>query len=130
MSILVIDDEKGLRDMLCYALRRRRYKVRAEDSAEAGIAAARTEDFDVIICDVMMPGMNGIQALAILKSEHPATEVILVTGYPDTETAAQVMAQGAFDYLAKPYELAALCALLEKAVANKRAGALRTGTEL
>ncbi len=119
-SLLVIDDEKGLRDMLSHALSRRGWKVKTAESGETGVAAARAEDFDVILSDIMMPGMDGLAVLEILKRELPTTEVLLVTGYPTAESSERAAALGAFSYLAKPYDLMALCALLEEAVAAKR----------
>ncbi len=120
--VLVVDDEKGLRDMLSYTLRRRGFEVSVAEDGKQGVAAARAADFDVVICDVMMPGMNGVDVLEILKRERPEVEVIMVTGFPSDETAARSAELGAFGYLAKPYELMALCALISAAAARKSAG--------
>jgi DNA-binding NtrC family response regulator len=68
----------------------------------------------------MMPGMDGIAVLEILKRERPAVEVIMVTGFPSDEGAARSVDLGAYEYLAKPYELMALCALIESAASRKR----------
>jgi DNA-binding NtrC family response regulator len=118
--VLVVDDEKGLRDMLSYALRRLGCEVSVAEDGERGVAAARAADFDVVICDVMMPGMSGVAVLEILKREQPLVEVIMVTGFPTIETSARSAELGAFEYLAKPYDLMALCALLKTAAARKR----------
>lgn len=118
--VLVIDDEKGLRDMLAYAFRRMKFEVAVAEDGEKGAAAALAGDFDVVVCDVMMPGMGGIAVLEILKRERPLLEVVMVTGFPTDETSARAMELGAFEYLAKPYEVLALCAVLEKAAARKR----------
>jgi DNA-binding NtrC family response regulator len=119
VRVLVVDDEKGLRDMLAYVLRRMRFEVVVAEDGEKGVAAALASDFDVVVCDVMMPGMDGIAVLEILKRERPALEIVIVTGYPTGETAERARALGAFDYIAKPYEVAALCAVLERAAARK-----------
>lgn len=118
--VLVIDDERGLRDMLSYTLRRLKFEVAVAEDGEKGVAAALAADFDVAICDIMMSGMNGIAVLEILKRERPALEVVMVTGFPTDETAARARELGAFDYLAKPYQIMELRAVLEKAVARKR----------
>ncbi len=118
--VLVIDDEKGLRDMLAYTFRRLKFAVAVAEDGEKGVAAALGADFDVVVCDVMMPGMDGIAVLEILKRERPLLEVVMVTGFPTDETSARAMELGAFDYLAKPYEMTALCSLIEKASARKR----------
>lgn len=117
--VLVIDDEKGLRDMLSYALARRGYRVQAVESGEKGVQAALADEHDAVLCDIMMPGMNGLDVLATLKKEKPATEVIVATGFPSAESAERAASLGAFAYLAKPYDLLALFALLDEAAALK-----------
>lgn len=119
-KVLVIDDEKGLRDMLAYTLARMGYQVRSAESGERGVSLARVEPFDAVICDLMMPGMDGIAVLEILKRELPGLEVIMATGFPTIETNEKAAALGAFAYLAKPYDLMAVVSLLERAVARKR----------
>lgn len=121
IRVLVIDDEKGLRDMLSYALRRLQFEVAVAENGEAGVAAALAGDFDVVLCDIMMPGMDGLAVLEILKRERPGLEVVMVTGFPTDETAAIAQRLGAFGFLAKPYEIMGLYAVLEKASARTRA---------
>ena len=118
--VLVIDDEKGLRDMLTHTFRRMSFEVGVAEDGEKGVAAALAGEFDVVVCDVMMPGMGGMAVLEILKRERPALEVILVSGFPTDESSTRARQLGAFEYLAKPYDLMALCAALEAAVVHKR----------
>jgi DNA-binding NtrC family response regulator len=120
VRVLVIDDEKGLRDMLSYTLKRMKFEVAVAEDGEKGLAAARAADFDVVVCDVMMPGLDGIAVLRALKRERPALAVVMVTGFPTDETAARARELGAYDYLAKPYEVMSLCATLEKAASGAR----------
>ena len=119
--VLVIDDEKGLRDMLSYTLRRMKFEVAVAEDGEKGVAAALAGDFDVVICDIMMPGMDGLAVLEILKRERPALEVVMVTGFPTDESAARAQDLGAYEYLAKPYEVLTLRDAVESAAARKRA---------
>ena len=119
-NVLVIDDEKGMRDMLFSTLTRQGYRVGLAEDGERGVEKAGAEIFDVVICDIIMPGMGGVETLKLLKQREPAIEVIMTTGYATLETAAVTLALGAFDFITKPYELAALCALLEKAVVRRR----------
>lgn len=119
--VLVIDDEKGLRDMLSYSLRRLKFEVVTVEDGEKGVAAALAEPFDVVLCDVMMPGIDGIEVLEILKRERPELEVVIVTGFPTDDMAARASTLGAFAFMAKPYELMILTDTLEKAVARARA---------
>lgn len=123
VRVLVIDDEKGLRDMLFYTLKRMKFEVAVAEDGATGVAAALSADYDVVICDIMMPGMDGFAVLENLKRERPALEIVMVTGFPSDDSAARATALGAFAYLAKPYEVMALCAVLEKAAARKRAAA-------
>jgi DNA-binding response OmpR family regulator len=118
--LLVIDDEKGLRDMMTYTFRRLNFEVTAAENGEVGVSAALAGDFDVVLCDIMMPGMNGIAVLEILKRERPALEIIVVTGFPSDETYARARELGAYEYVAKPYDLLALRTLLESAASRKR----------
>lgn len=119
--VLIIDDEKGMRDMLSFTLGKKNFDVTVAESGEKGVAAAIDGDFDVVVCDIMMPGLDGIKFLEILKRERPMVEVIIVTGYPHPERLARARELGAFDFLSKPYAMAALCPLLEAAAARKRA---------
>lgn len=107
--------------MLSYTLRRLKFEVVVAEDGEKGVAAALLGDFDVVVCDIMMPGMDGIAVLEILKRERPALEIVMVTGFPTDETAARAKELGAFEYLAKPYEMLALGAVIKAASARKRA---------
>lgn len=120
-SVLVIDDEKGLRDLLFRALSRNGFRVHTAEDGEQGLEAARRDSPDAVVSDVMMPGLDGLQVLEILKKERPATQVILATGYPSAAGARRAAELGAFAYLTKPYDLNALLALLNQSLAPKPA---------
>jgi len=119
-KILVIDDEPGLRQMLLFSLQKRGYDVTCAASGTEALARAAESSFDVAICDIMMPGQNGIEVLTLFKERYPATEIIIATGYATLETAIEAMKNGAFDYITKPYRLSHLCALLDKAMEHHR----------
>jgi CheY-like chemotaxis protein len=119
-KMLVIDDEKGLRDMLVYGLSGRGYAVTTAASGMEGVAKANQEDFDLALCDLMMPEMGGVETLRALKEAHPRIEVVMVTGYATLENAVESMKLGAYDYVAKPYDLDDLCGILEKALERGR----------
>lgn len=123
VRVLVIDDEKDLLELLSLALRRRGCVVSVADSGEAGVAAARAAEFDVVICDVVMPGMDGPAVLEVLKRERPTIEVIMVTGSPRAETGARCAQLGAFEYLSKPYRLSELFAAVDAAAVKRRGSA-------
>ncbi len=119
--VLVIDDQKGMRDMLCFNLKQKNIEVTAAEDGEKGVEAALGGDFDAVVCDIMLPGLDGIAVLQILKRERPKLEVILVTGFPSPERRARAKELGAFEFLAKPYKMELLCSLLEEAATRKRA---------
>ncbi|MBI5201548.1 MAG: response regulator [Elusimicrobia bacterium] len=119
-KILVIDDEEGLRDMVKYGLTTHGYDVAAAHDGRDGVEKARATQYDLALCDIMMPGMSGLETLQRLKELSPRTEVVMVTGYATLETAVEAMKLGAYDYIAKPYELDQLLNLLEKALERGR----------
>jgi|CXWL01.1.fsa_nt_gi DNA-binding response OmpR family regulator len=119
--VLVIDDQKGMRDMLCFNLQKKNIEVTAAEDGEKGVASALNGDFDAVVCDIMLPGLDGIAVLRIIKRERPAMEVILVTGFPSAERRARAKELGALEFLAKPYKMETLYALLDEAVARRRA---------
>ena len=119
-SVLVVDDEQGLREMLSFGLTDRGYDVSVAASGDEAIAAIGVREFDLVVSDIMMPGKSGVEVLKCIKDVHPATEVIMATGYATLETAIESMKRGAYDYIPKPYELDQLCAVLEKALERQR----------
>lgn len=121
LRILVVDDEKGLRDMLTYALGRKGHRVSAVEGGTQALAAAGAEPFDVALCDVMMPGMGGLETLTALRELRPAMPVILLTGAPVQEEADEALGFGAADYLPKPCELSRLFAAIARAAGPERA---------
>jgi signal transduction histidine kinase len=118
--ILVIDDEQGLRDMLSYGLTERDYEVVTAENGRLALEKARQEPFDLALCDIMMPGMRGVDVLRELKLLHPSLEVVMATGYATVETAVESMKLGAYDYITKPYELDHLCQTLSRALETRR----------
>ena len=118
-SVLVVDDDKNQRNMLCFALQNRGYRVVAVASGAEALEQARSTPFDAAVCDVMMPGVDGLATLKGLKEAQPGLEVIMATGYGTAETALRSKRMGAFNYLAKPYELPELLDVLERALRRR-----------
>ena len=118
--VLIIDDEQGLRDMLVYGLKKRNFEVTGVDSGEEAVKIVQKQTFDLAVCDVMMPGSDGITTLKQLKVLQPEIEVIMATGFATLETAIEAMKNGAFDYITKPYTLSHLCTLFDKAQDHRR----------
>lgn len=122
-SALVVDDEVQFVETLVKRLVKRGVKVNfAHSGQEAldaleGSGATRT---DVVILDVKMPGMDGLETLAAIKETHPLVEVIMLTGHATVESAIEGMKHGAFDYLMKPCDLDLLMEKLNEAAVKKR----------
>src|SRR5437879_9177653 len=99
--VLVVDDQAGLRDMLVFGLTDRGYHVVPASSGEEGVEKAQHEIFDLMVCDIMMPGKDGFTVLKEIKIIQPDIEVVMATGYATLETAVESMNQGDFDYIPK-----------------------------
>jgi len=119
-SVLVVDDEAGLRDMLTFGLTDRGYRVVCAATGEEGIEKSKHEGFDLVVTDMMMPGIGGIEVLKNIKRIQPRAEVIMATGCATLETAVESMKLGAYDYITKPYGLDQLCILFDKALEHGR----------
>ncbi len=117
--VLVVDDERDLAESCAYFLERAGYSASCAESAAAALEALARERFALVVSDVRMPRMGGMELLAEIKRRDPDVEVLLITGYPDLSTAVQAIKQGAFDYLAKPYAEKDLMERVAKAVAHR-----------
>jgi DNA-binding response OmpR family regulator len=100
--ILVVDDERTARVSLAEILRMEGYDVVAVEDGEAAILFLKAQDFDVVLCDLKMPEVGGLEVLAACKEYRPATEFVLLTAYGTLDTAVDALRHGACDYLLKP----------------------------
>ena len=121
--VLVVDDEKNIRDLLRMTLTKAGYEVlEAEDGATA-VELLRQDDnplmVDVITCDIRMPKMNGVEAIAFFRKEFPSVPVVVITGFPETELAVSLLKQGVSDYVPKPVESQKLLAVVAKAMEHR-----------
>lgn len=113
--LLLIDDEQDFRELIARALRRRGWEVSEAGDGRSGLSAALAADFDVVICDVRMPGVDGFAFLEAIKDDRPAVRVILVSGATTTGIASRSAELGAFAFLAKPFSLEGLYSTVEAA---------------
>src|SRR5436190_9736174 len=113
--VLVVDDEENLRLVLRTLLKRQGYEVEVADSGEAALALVDSFGPDVILTDVRMPKMGGLDLLATLKAkQHPAT-VIVMSAYGNVDLALEAMKAGAYDYVSKPFKPDEIVLTLRKA---------------
>lgn len=119
IKVLLVDDEEDFAEMLSLRLKELGEKVTVAHSGQEGLDTLAKTSIDVVILDIKMPGMDGIETLREIKKQYPIIEVILLTGHGSTETAVEGMKLGAFDYLMKPADFGDLAAKLEGARKRK-----------
>lgn len=117
--ILVVDDEKAMRESLNDWLKEDGYQVGLAESGNKAIDMARNDPWEVILLDLKMPGMNGLETLKKLKEVRPDAEILMMTAYATVDTAVQAMKEGAFDYLVKPFDPDEVEMLIQKIVAHR-----------
>ncbi len=131
--ILVVDDEEGMREFLGILLQKEGYRVQTAQSGQEALVRLGKERFDLVITDLKMPKMSGIELLNRIKEKDPDVGVVLITAYASTETAVDAMKGGAFDYIAKPFDVeemkevvrGALKKRLKEGAGRQRAGVLK-----
>ncbi len=124
-KILLIDDDDALAEAVSDVLRSRGYEVMHRDDGNSGLELAMEEDFDAVLTDLRMPGTGGMAVLDKMLVDRPQVPVILMTAYSSTSRAIEATKHGAYDYLAKPFEMPELLEVLGKAVETRRLAAKR-----
>jgi len=119
-KILLIEDDPGIVMTLRRVLTDEGHDVGVETRGDTGLTRARDDGFDVIITDMKLPGLNGLDLVRELHVAKPRLPIILMTAYGTTETAIEATKSGAYDYLVKPFEMPELIELVEKAVTSRR----------
>jgi two-component system, OmpR family, alkaline phosphatase synthesis response regulator PhoP len=100
--ILVVDDEAAIQYAISKSLQKLGYVVDSASTGEDALAFLKSQDYDVILTDIRMPGISGVELLGKVRESHPDTSVIMMTGYADFDTAVESLRLGATDYLRKP----------------------------
>lgn len=120
-KILIIEDEAAIRRVLVKILTEESntYNVSEAEDGLAGLELIRKEDFDLILCDIKMPKMDGVEVLEIVKKIKPETPIIMISGHGDLDTAVNTMRLGAFDYISKPPDLNRLLNTVRNALDRK-----------
>jgi DNA-binding NtrC family response regulator len=120
--ILAIDDEQNIRTLIANEFALEGFGVTTAKSGEEGLKLCEKENFDVILLDIRLPKMNGIEVLRRLKEKNPEARVIMITAYGDIKTAVESMKLGAQDYVTKPFKLSELLALVRQTMGNGQGG--------
>ena len=105
-TILVVDDEPAIRELMVGALATQTRELLTAGSGEEALASVKRFDVDLVILDLVMPGMNGVDTFRAIRSLRPALPVLIVTGYPDSDLMAQALEIGPFAMMSKPADLA------------------------
>ena len=118
--ILVVDDEYAVRDSLSHWFEKDGYRVTAAENATEALRALQEHRFDVVLLDIKMPGMDGMELQAHIHKLDPSLAVIMITAFASVETAVQALKQGAFDYVTKPIDPDELSHLVQRALEKRR----------
>ncbi len=118
-KVLLVDDEKDFIETLADRMRNRGMTVDTSTSAMDALDKIETESYDAIILDLMMPGMDGLEALKLVKERRPELQVILLTGFGTLEKGIEAMKLGATDFVEKPADLETLTQKIKNAQAKK-----------
>lgn len=122
--VLVVDDEPSVRTIVRLILEKAGYDVLEAENGETAIEALNAGEnrlvLDVVICDIRMPKINGVQAIEYFQREYPHVPVIVLTAYPDTKMAVAFMRSGVSDYLIKPVNAQKLRAAVERAMEQRQ----------
>ena len=123
--ILVVDDEVSVRKVVRLTLMKAGYDVIDADDGSTGISMIGSDDnplmLDVIVCDIRMPKINGVEAISFFRQQYPSVPILVLTGFPDTKMATELMNKGVFDYLVKPMDQDKLLAAVKAAMAHRLA---------
>lgn len=119
MNVLLVDDESEFLETLVKRLRKRKLIANGVASGEDALEELKKNPVDIVILDVKMPGMSGLETLRRVKKEYPLTEVIMLTGHASMEVAIEGMDVGAFDYLMKPIDIDELLYKIQDAYKRK-----------
>jgi DNA-binding NtrC family response regulator len=119
IQVLVVDDEKIMQDSLSRILTKEGYEIKTASSGEEAVEKFDCESFDIVLLDIKMPGIGGIETLRRLKEMDPAITILIVTGYPSIDSAVRAIKLGAYDYITKPFTPDVLRVAINRALERK-----------
>ena len=115
-KILVIDDERSIRNTLKDILEYEKYEVDLAEDGTKALAKVKNTEYDIILCDIKMPGMDGIEVLEKLEEHSPDTPVVMISGHGNIDTAVESIKKGAYDFIEKPLDLNRLLITIKNAM--------------
>lgn len=118
-KILIIDDDRPIRTSLTEVLEYEKYKVEAAEDGEAGLQMLQAGGYDLVLCDIKMPKMDGMEVLQKIQSDQIDVPVVMISGHGDIETAVAAVKMGAFDFISKPLDLNRLLVTVRNAMDKK-----------
>jgi DNA-binding NtrC family response regulator len=120
-SVLIVEDDAVARDLLAEVLRREGHAVTAVASAEEALTAAEGKPPRVLVTDLRLDGMSGIELMGALRERDPSVQAIVVTAFGSLETAVEAIHAGAFDYMSKPFRMEEVCRMVQRALQAQKA---------
>jgi two-component system response regulator PilR (NtrC family) len=129
ISILVVDDERSMRDFLKILLQKEGYAVVTADNGEHALDCLKDQEFNLVITDIRMPGMGGLELLETVKDSNPELPVIMITAFASPDDAVLAMKNGAFDYISKPFNVDEIRSVIESATRKHRPAAAITADQ-
>jgi two-component system sensor histidine kinase/response regulator len=126
--ILIVDDDLALLEALPEAVRLRIVDIVVDtcDSAVAAVERIEARDYDAIVTDIKMPGMDGLALLSMIRERRPATPTLLITGHGEGDLGQRAMEGGAFEYISKPIDRDLFMASLERAIHSRTNGSVKS----
>src|SRR4030042_1164858 len=118
--ILIVDDDEAMLDACSQILTREKYVAVVAETGEKGLALLKKEIYDLIILDLKLPGISGMELLKKIKEETPEIPVVMITGFATVESAIEAMKSGAFDYIMKPFPPDELRVVVKKALNTRK----------
>lgn len=119
-KVLIVDDEESIRNLIRYKLEEEGYECQEAARGEEALWTAFMNDFDIVLLDIKMPGLSGIEVLKKMLVQHPDTSAIMITAVAETNTAVEAMRQGAYDYIVKPFDLEDLSMRVRRALERRK----------
>ena len=118
--VLAVDDQRYFRELIAGMLGEEGYEAETAPSGEEALSILETSDFDLVLTDLVMPGMDGTELVHRIRARDPDQEIVVVTGVVDVKTAVDAMKLGANDYLLKPFDRRTLATTIETVLQNRR----------